>query len=165
MNSRPLLLGFGLGLIFAAGFIFAYWPTEAPMPTPKLTDLSSVQRAAKELDLIVLTREDYETLVSKSRSAQSPSPSPNVPSSSAPPSTANGKSAPGTVKVTIPRGLTSEQVAELLLQKGVIKDKQAFLKAVWKRNVQRQIIDGTYQISVPISVEKLVEQITKLPDS
>jgi cytoskeletal protein RodZ len=67
MDKRDVLLGFGAGLIAASGFLF-FLPAPAPAPAPSFTQ-DQLRAAAESLNLVVLSKEEYEQLTQEKKVA------------------------------------------------------------------------------------------------
>lgn len=60
----------------------------------------------------------------------------------------------------IPPGTTSERVADMLVQLGLIEDREPFLAAMTKRNQHRSIRSGIYEFRGDPDLDEIIEQIT-----
>ena len=63
--------------------------------------------------------------------------------------------------VTIPEGLTSSQIAEIFYKKGIIKDKERFLKIVKEKGLEGYLFPDTYYISENYDEEKVIDMMIK----
>lgn len=68
---------------------------------------------------------------------------------------------PEVIKVTIPEGFTSEQIAERLFQKGVILDPLAFITYVKSKNLEGLLFPETYFFFKGQSIEEIVDKMQK----
>ncbi|AVX20740.1 MULTISPECIES: endolytic transglycosylase MltG [Carboxydocella] len=64
------------------------------------------------------------------------------------------------VLVVLPKGVTSEKIADILLAEGLIQDKKAFLMEVDKAGLARKFKAGTYQIKQNTSVADILKTLT-----
>lgn len=64
------------------------------------------------------------------------------------------------VYFAIPKGFSSDEVADYLLEVGVLKDKEEFLKILEKESLATKIIAKTYYYDHDLSTEELIELIT-----
>ena len=66
-----------------------------------------------------------------------------------------------TVTITIPKGSTLDQVADILSQNGVIRSRKVFEQYVRAKGLQNKIQAGTYAIKPSQSVKEIVAIITE----
>ena len=71
----------------------------------------------------------------------------------------NGK--PTLESILIPEGFTSREVAEILKNKAVIKDKKEFLKIAKEKQVEGYLFPDTYYMPEGYGVEKAIEMMEK----
>ncbi|MBN2407683.1 MAG: endolytic transglycosylase MltG [Elusimicrobia bacterium] len=64
------------------------------------------------------------------------------------------------IKVTIPEGFTTEQVAERLLEYGVITDSAAFVKKVLDNNLRGYLFPETYYFAPNGSMDGIIHSMT-----
>lgn len=64
------------------------------------------------------------------------------------------------VLVVLPKGVTSEKIADILLAEGLIRDKKAFLVEVDKAGLARKFKAGTYQIKSNASIAEILTILT-----
>lgn len=64
------------------------------------------------------------------------------------------------VYFAIPKGFSSDEVADYLLEAGVLKDKAEFLDILDKEGLTTKIIAKTYYYDQELSTEELIELIT-----
>lgn len=62
---------------------------------------------------------------------------------------------------TIPKGTSSERIADLLLAQGYIKDKASFLVDAHQMRVENQFRAGTFTLSPGLSTEELIHRLVK----
>ena len=65
------------------------------------------------------------------------------------------------VKVSIPKGSVSENVAEILKKDGLIKDEAEFMAKVKERNLETGLKYGEYEIAKPSSMEDIIKKLSK----
>ncbi|UFJ42153.1 hypothetical protein LOK74_06555 [Brevibacillus humidisoli] len=219
MISRQTVIGFGIGLLFSAAFLYVYPTDEA-----KSSDLTAevLEAAAGKQDKVVLTQEEYLQLLEQAEQIQgSPRQDASAPDdqTASPPAPPISTDQPGQQKqqslsettkastavnaqtaaahqptvvqqaadeekksatpppmqkpfrktkegvvVTISGGLTSAQIADLLVKSGAISDKLAFLERLWSANKHREVRAGTYTFRNGTSVEEVIRLITTLPE-
>lgn len=61
----------------------------------------------------------------------------------------------------IPKGASSERIADLLVAQGFIKDKESFLVGVHQMGVERQFRAGTFTLSLGLTSEELITRLLK----
>lgn len=93
------------------------------------------------------------------------------PASTAQPSVANQfsqRQPPNTQSFTqieqnfiIPKGASSEGIADLLVAQGFIKNKEPFLVSAHQMGVERQFRAGTFTLSPGLTSEELIHQLSK----
>lgn len=62
--------------------------------------------------------------------------------------------------IEIPTGISSREVADLLQENNLIKDKKSFIKLLTKFNLANKIMAGRYQFKTDISPLKLLLTLT-----
>jgi hypothetical protein len=68
------------------------------------------------------------------------------------------------IRLTIPAGSDAEKIADLLLKKGLISNKEVFLETVKQRNVASQFKAGTYTIPSGLSINNLISILIQKPN-
>ncbi len=63
--------------------------------------------------------------------------------------------------VTIPEGLTSSQIADIFLKKGIIKDKEKFLKIVKEKNLEGYLFPDTYYVPEDYGEKRVIDMMVK----
>lgn len=64
-------------------------------------------------------------------------------------------------RVTIPEGLTSKQIADILYNKGIISDKKSFLSIVKKENLEGYLFPDTYYVPQNYGEENIIKMMVK----
>ncbi|KQL44414.1 DNA polymerase III subunit gamma/tau [Brevibacillus choshinensis] len=75
MRKRELLLGFGAGMIVAAAITGWFQAKQVPSSTRALSS-DQIKNAAKELQMVVLTKEEYEQWQQEKKVNVKPAPAP-----------------------------------------------------------------------------------------
>lgn len=65
------------------------------------------------------------------------------------------------VRVSIPKGSVSENVAEILKKDGLIKDESEFMAKVKEMNLETELKYGEYEIAKPSSMEDIIKKLSK----
>ncbi len=87
-----------------------------------------------------------------------PGDAPNKPASDVPAAT-------GTVEVEVPEGSSGDQIAQAFVDAGLVKDLKTFYAAVSAARADNSIQAGTYEFKAGTSVEDIVAQLVKGPNS
>jgi hypothetical protein len=61
----------------------------------------------------------------------------------------------------IPKGASSERIADLLVAQGFIKDKESFLVDAHQMGVERQFRAGTFTLSLGLTSEELITRLLR----
>ncbi len=61
----------------------------------------------------------------------------------------------------IPKGASSEKIADLLVTQGLIKDKKSFLEGAHQMGVESQFKAGTFTLSLGLTTEELILRLLK----
>ncbi len=70
-------------------------------------------------------------------------------------------SAEGTVKITIPRGATAQDVSELMQKAGLVESPALFRLYTAQRGAAGRIRSGNYEVKAPVSPKELVDTLMK----
>ena len=73
----------------------------------------------------------------------------------------NLSSSSQTINVVIPEGTLCPKIADILLQKGVIKDKKEFLAKASELKLDTKLKSGEYQLSPSSSLENILKTLSK----
>ncbi|MCR2045060.1 endolytic transglycosylase MltG [Anaerosalibacter massiliensis] len=65
------------------------------------------------------------------------------------------------VKVSIPKGSVSENIAEILKDNGLIKDESEFMAKVKEMNLETGLKYGEYEINKSSSMEDIIKKLSK----
>ncbi|HBP64224.1 MAG TPA: ABC transporter substrate-binding protein [Desulfosporosinus sp.] len=139
--TRTYWLGLGSGLILSAMIALVLSPEQGQavtLPTP--SPVPSVQQ-----------QETTQPLAQPSQDQP-----PNTPSSTLTPT-------PTTTAqdFIIPKGTSSEKIADLLVAQGFIKDKASFLESVHQMGVESKFRAGTFTLSLGLTTEELIRRLLK----
>lgn len=159
-NLKNILLGIGIGLIIASMINIS-------MGDKDMTVEQIRQEAAKH-SLIVLTSEEImstRTPAENEAPAASPAATP-APTEAAKPAVTPGPTvkpaAPGEkVTVTVTSGMSSEDVSNLLLEAGLLKDKKAFMERLNELGMDSRLKVGTFEIVKGSQFDEIIRLLTK----
>lgn len=143
-SLKNVTLGIGIGLVISSMINIS-------MGSRELT-VEEIKREAVKHNLIVLTTEDI-------LSTQAPIDTPDITQS-----TADSPTAPadeGKITVDVESGMSSESIAELLKEKGVIKDAEDFLKRLGKLGKDDKLRLGSYEIPKNSSYDDIIKILTR----
>ncbi len=65
-----------------------------------------------------------------------------------------------TVAVTIPEDMSAQEMGELFLGKGLIRDDKLFILQYYLSEYREDIHPGTFDLSTSMTVEEMMEQMT-----
>lgn len=152
--TRSYWLGLGSGLILSA------------MLTLVILPLNQQQIATPQEPTSVPTIKQQSTTQPLAEGAKQPDhPSTVQPSESTQPSknqTPNTQS-PTQVEQNfiIPKGASSERIADLLVAQGFIKDKESFLVGAHQMGVESRFRAGTFSLPLGLSSEEVIHRLLK----
>lgn len=61
----------------------------------------------------------------------------------------------------IPKGASSERIAELLVAQGLLREKESFLVCAHQMGVESQFRAGTFTLSLGLTTEELINRLLK----
>jgi hypothetical protein len=61
----------------------------------------------------------------------------------------------------IPDGSSTEQIAELLVAQGFLKDKEKFLESAHQKGVESKFRAGTFTLSLGLTTDELIQRLLK----
>ncbi len=180
MSSRNLFLGFGAGLVVAAGFLSLFSPQ--PQPSGSALTKDQLRSAAEAQNYVLVEKDDYQRLTEEKKAAENPSSQPPVPPKPpqstvqtqpnlpAKPAASPVSSAPKKpeapvqmVSVTIPYAATAEDVEKLLVKAGVLQKENKLIGTLRDRDKLDRIRVGTYQLAKGANEDQIVSLITTPP--
>jgi hypothetical protein len=167
LKNKGFLYGLGLGLILGASLLqlmnFAVFGNRTitnDLPTASPSPSSSPSPSASPISspAPVKTIKPTETTANPSK--------PDVPSASVPTATkAVEPSVPAVAEpvnnvITIEKGMTSSEVADLFYNKGIIPDRKSFDDALSELKLDRVIRAGTYTFLPKEKNSEIIDKIT-----
>jgi hypothetical protein len=138
-SLKNICLGIGIGLVLAS--------TANISATPKRLSIDDIKREAKKYNLMVI---DSKELIQKQPEPQVPA-QPEVPEQKQ------------SVVIEIESGTSSEEIAELLLNNKLIKNKQEFIDRLIELKKESKVQVGKFNIPAGASIDKIIEIITSVP--
>jgi hypothetical protein len=150
---RSYWLGLGSGLILSAMLTLVISPQQGQAVIPqKPNSVSSVKQQVTTQPLSGKAKEVHPS------STTQPSVS-TEPAQGQPPITQSSTQIER--DFIIPKGASSEQIADLLVAQGFIKDKASFLVGVHQMAVESQFRAGTFTLSLGLTSEELIHRLLK----
>ncbi len=67
------------------------------------------------------------------------------------------------VSVTITEGMTPQEMGQLFLSKGLIRDEKLFVLQYYLSEFQKELKTGNFELSTAMTVEEMMEAMTKEP--
>lgn len=155
-SLKNIVLGIGIGLVFSSMINISISNRELTVEEIKM-------EAAKH-NLIILTKEEIlnsQPLTPTPTTTPTPAPAGSAeaaPTGTAakPPTTAGNKA-----KITVNSGMSSEAIAELLKDAGIIKDTKAFLKRLGEAGKDDKLKIGTFEIPKGSGYDDIINILTK----
>ncbi|HZK54753.1 MAG TPA: ABC transporter substrate-binding protein [Desulfosporosinus sp.] len=136
--TRSYWLGLGSGLILSAMLVLVISPKQGQAVTPPATfPVSPIQQQETTQPPQQQPAEDI------------PTPTPTL------------ATAPTEQTFIIPKGASSEKIADLLVAQGFIKDKASFLINVHKVGAETKFRAGTFTLSAGLTTEELLGRLVK----
>ncbi|TGE35836.1 ABC transporter substrate-binding protein [Desulfosporosinus fructosivorans] len=134
--TRSFLLGLSSGLIISAMLALVISPQQGQAVIPQ--DLASVPSVKQEAI--------NPPLAAEKQADPLPVAEPNIPIQQ---------------DFIIPKGASSEKIADLLVAQGLIKDKKSFLESAHQMGAESQFKAGTFTVSLGLTTEELIRRLLK----
>jgi len=135
--TRPYWLGFGSGLILSAMITLVISPLQGQAVTPR--ESSSVPPVKQQVTT--------PPVAEVAKQVDSPPTSqPTVPTQQS---------------FIIPKGSSSQQISDMLVAQGFIKDKASFLATAHQMGVESQFRAGTFTLLFGLTMEELIQRLLK----
>jgi hypothetical protein len=157
-NLKNITLGIGIGLIFSSMINISISSREMTV--------EEIKMEAEKHSLIVLTKE--EILNNQAPAAPSltpaptviPTPTPEV-TKATPSPTPVSQTTTGSISINVKRGMSSEGIADLLKQNGLLKDTKAFLKKLEEVGKDDKLRLGNFEIPKGSGYEDIIRILTR----
>lgn len=133
-NIKNIMLGMGVGLIISSMVNISIGNAEL--------SIEEIKKEAAKHDLIVFTKDDIFK-----KQTQNP-----IPESAA---------SEGKISISIESGMSSENVADLLKENGLIDDTRGFLLKLEEIGMDKKLKIGNYEIPKGLSNEEIINIIIK----
>ncbi|HYF83023.1 MAG TPA: hypothetical protein VEB00_08355 [Clostridia bacterium] len=157
-NLKNITLGIGIGLIFSS-------MVNINLSSRELT-VEEIKREAAKHSLTVLTNEEiYQTPASPTITPSptgTPTPTPTpAPAKITPTPTPAKQAASGKITINVKGGMSSEGIADLLKESGLIKDTKAFLKRLEEVKKDDKLKIGNFEIPKNSGYDDIIKILTK----
>ena len=143
--TRSYWLGLGSGLILSAMLTAIFSPQQG---------ISEVQSDVNQQVVIPIEQQPKQSDSSPLVQSSESTPIEKLPSEP-PASTLIDRD------FIIPKGANAEQIADLLLAQGFIKDKASFLERSHQMRAERQFRAGTFSLALGLTEEELIHRLLK----
>ena len=147
-SLKNITVGIGIGLVISSMINIS-------MVNKELT-VEEIKNEAAKHNLIVLAKEDI-------LNNQTPSVTPIITPTpkTIPTPTPTGTAAAGKVTVNIKSGMSSESIAGLLKDSGLIIDTKAFLKVLGDANKEDKLKVGSFEIPKGSNYDDIINTLTR----
>jgi len=141
-NLKNIMLGIGIGLVFSSMINISIGSKELTV--------EEIKKEAEKHNLIVLSKEEIIN--------NQPSPE---ESSIAPEAEAEEPGSAEKIEVNITAGMSSESIADLLKEKGLVIDTKAFLKRIEELEKENVLKVGKFLIPVNSDYDEIISIIAE----
>jgi hypothetical protein len=161
---KNIMLGIGIGLVFSSMINISIGGRELTV--------EEIKNEAAKHNLIVLSNEDIinnQTPKTDSTIAAAPTPTPTPTPAPTPtvkpvqitPSPSQTPPSAATITVSVKSGMSSETIANLLQEKGLIKDTKAFLKSLADAGKDDKLKIGSFDIPKGSGYADIIKILTQ----
>ncbi|ODA42160.1 hypothetical protein [Desulfosporosinus sp. BG] len=157
--TRTYWLGLGSGLILSAMLALVISPLQGQAVVSQETSSASLAKQQTTTQPIVAGAKQTDSLSEPQPSALTQPPASTKPTQSQSPNPQTSTQIEQ--KFIVPKGASSEQIAELLLAQGFIKDKDSFLVVTHQLGVESKFRAGAFTLSLGLTSEELIHRLTK----
>jgi hypothetical protein len=162
-SLKNITLGIGIGLVLSSMINISAGSRELTV--------EEIKKEAAKYNLIVLAKEDIltnqtpttaPTITPTPTAVPTPTPAAAAkPAVVTPAPTPKAPAVAGKVNVSIKGGMVSEDIADLLKEKGLIKDTKAFMKRLGELGREDKLQVGDFEISKGLSYDAIIKVITR----
>ena len=150
-SLKNILLGFGIGLVFVSMI-------NLNAAQRKMT-VDDIRKEAEKYNLIVL---DQQEIIKQTQPTPTATPAATAAPTSTPVPTATPAPASAAdITVNIPDGETSESIADILADSGLLKDKKAFLKRLDELEKASRLHSGKFTIKKDTGIDGIIDILSK----
>ncbi|MDO6656624.1 endolytic transglycosylase MltG [Anaerobacillus sp. 1_MG-2023] len=158
--SKQEAKGIGAGLLFAAILLTAYYFLFSPAKAEegnKLTE-SAVEQHLEEKGMVMVKKKEYDSLKEKEATQNQQASEKQDPKEKI---EKEEVSQPEKITFTIKEGMTSQEVAQSLEDKKLVKKSDAFIKSLRDMDKEMAVQPGEYELQTDMSSADIVEEITR----
>ena len=144
-RSRNFLMGLGIGFVLIGLVLILFRPnlpaeTEEEKDYQQTEDLSieELKKVASAKGFFLYTQEEIDQITAEKAN----------------------QTCEKEIYFTIAKGMDSSNIAEYLVEIGLIDDKEAFLNLLTEKNLITKIQTGTYKAKEKMSTEEVIDLIT-----
>ncbi len=154
-NLKNITLGIGIGLVVSSIINISIINRELTV--------EEIKKEAVKHNLIVLTKEEILNNQTPVPTEITPTPTaaPIVTPTAINPSPTSMPSAAGKITVNIKSGMSSEGIADLLKESGLIKDTKAFLKRLEEAGKDNRLKVGNFEIPKGSGYDDIIRILTR----
>lgn len=145
-SLKNIVLGIGIGFILAA--IVNINAGNRPMT------VEEIKKEAEKHNLIILTKEQ---VINQQKTDQGKEPAATPAATPATTPATNGEK----ITIRIESGATSERVANLLKDAGLVKDAQKFIERLEALDKTSRLKAGEFTVRKGMSMDELIETLTQ----
>ncbi|HHX51582.1 MAG TPA: endolytic transglycosylase MltG [Clostridia bacterium] len=139
-RHAQFLTGLGVGLVLTSLVALGNSPGKS------IPDQAEIERLARNLGMAYREEVVIFPELSQEASGNQETPAGEKPGSE-----------DGLIQITIPPGSTSQQIASILVEEGLIRDRGSFERLVRERGVSTRLEAGQYELSPTWSLDKIID--------
>jgi len=151
--TRSYWLGLGSGLILSAMLTLVISPLQRQAVIPQQPPSVSPVKQQATAQTLAGVREQTDSSATAQPTVSTPSSQAQSPNTQSP--------IPTEQSFIIPKGASSERIADLLMTQGFIKDKDSFLASAHQMGVERKFRTGTFTLAQGLSSEEVIKRLLK----
>lgn len=161
--SKDFLRGLGAGLLISAlivallGAVYNPQPADTAQAGGAKDKISS--NTGKEDEAHDKNTDASGTQSGTQTQTQTPAPAVQSPAPATQDSAGQNPMKPAEVEFNIPEGATSQQISEILLEKGLIQDKDAFTQLILERGVASKLARGTFKMPLGLTMDEIANRL------
>lgn len=164
--SKQEAKGIAAGLLFAGILLSAYYfmfSDAVAEESTKSTD-EVIENHLEENDLVMIKKEEYKSLKAseqQSESAQKPTEQESTKDKSEPEKAEEKKEEPETIQFTIEEGMTSQEVAQSLEDKKLVKSSDDFIELLQKKGKETAVQPGEHELKTDMTSAEIITEIAR----
>lgn len=158
--SKDFLRGLGMGLLISAIIVALLGPVFNPKTTQSAQTDGVEDQIASDAGPgtdKVSANDNSTGLTGNSATDQNPAATPPQTQTSATQTPAAPQ--PTEVEFYIPEGETAQQISQILLEKGLIQDKDAFTQLILSRGGASNLARGTFKMPLGLTMNEIADRL------